>query len=778
MTGSILGNRVIRKEDPKFLTTGGVYVDDMDEPLLEGALHVTYARSVMAHARITAIDTAAAAGAPGVVAVYTAADLGLEPVPAAFNPAAARTLLASDVVRYVGEPLAAIVTERKDQGEDAAELIEVDYEPLEVLLDVEAAAASSTHLYPAAGSNVVFDSTALGMPGLTDESFFEGCDVVVSERLVNQRLAPCPLEVRGSAAAWVDGRLHQWVSTQHAQGARESLAAANGVEGADVRVITPDVGGGFGAKIGTYSEEQLLGRLSKELGRPVSWRETRSESMVALGHGRAQVQHITLGGSRDGQVLAYRLRVFQDCGAVVEIGTVLAAFMTRPMSSGVYAIPKIECHTSSVVTNTTPIVAYRGAGRPEAAAAIERAMDLFAAEIGMDPVDVRRRNLIPKFEEPHTTTIGQTYDVGDYETALDNALGAAGYADLRAEQAARRASGDPKQLGIGVSVYVEITGGAPQLHEDARIVLREDGGAIVYTGTSPHGQGHVTAWSMIASSDTGIPMDQIDVIWGDTDLVSAGGGTMGSRSLQQGGSAVHVTAEALVEAAKQIAAGLLEADVADVVLDIGAGGLPRGRHARRHPDLGRGGGRRRGRGRAQRGGDLHRGERHLPLRLPRRRGRGRHRDGQGASPPPGGLRRRRPCPQPDAPRGPDPRRHRAGRGAGADGGGPLRRGRQPRHLQPGRLRLHLGGRAAQFRGRPHGDADAREPAGRQGHRRVGHHRVHPRRPVGRDRRAPALGRAPRRHAGHPPADLGGHPGRSHERLNHCAAVPPAAPDGA
>jgi len=571
VTGSILGNRVIRKEDPKFLTTGGVYVDDMDEPLLEGALHVTYARSVMAHARITGIDTAAAAGAPGVVAVYTAADLSLEPVPAAFNPAAARTLLASDIARYVGEPLAAIVTERKDQGEDAAELIEVDYEPLEVLLDVEEAAASSTHLYPAAGSNVVFDSTALGMPGMTDETFFEGCEVVVSERLVNQRLAPCPLEVRGSAAAWVDGRLHQWLSTQHAQGAREALAAANGVDGADVRVITPDVGGGFGAKIGTYSEEQLLGRISKELGRPVSWRETRSESMVGLGHGRAQVQHITLGGTRDGQVLAYRLRVFQDCGAVVEIGTVLAAFMTRPMSSGVYAIPKIECHTSSVVTNTTPIVAYRGAGRPEAAAAIERAMDLFAAEIGMDPVDVRRQNLIPKFEEPHTTTIGQTYDVGDYETALDNALAAAGYADLRAEQATRRASSDPKQLGIGVSVYVEITGGAPQLHEDARIELREDGGAVVYTGTSPHGQGHVTAWSMIASSDTGIPMDQIDVIWGDTDLVSAGGGTMGSRSLQQGGSAVHVTAEALVEAARQIAAGLLEADAADVVLDTERG---------------------------------------------------------------------------------------------------------------------------------------------------------------------------------------------------------------
>ena len=360
-----------------------------------------------------------------------------------------------------------------------------------------------------------------------------------------------------------------------------------------MRVITPDVGGGFGAKIGTYSEEQLLGRLSKELGRPVSWRETRSESMVALGHGRAQVQHITLGGSRDGQVLAYRLRVFQDCGAVVEIGTVLAAFMTRPMSSGVYAIPKIECHTSSVVTNTTPIVAYRGAGRPEAAAAIERAMDLFAAEIGMDPVDVRRRNLIPKFDEPHTTTIGQTYDVGDYETALDNALGAAGYADLRAEQAARRASGDPKQLGIGVSVYVEITGGAPQLHEDARIELREDGGAIVYTGTSPHGQGHVTAWSMIASSDTGIPMDQIDVIWGDTDLVSAGGGHDGLAVAPAGrlGRPRHRRgARRGRQAHRRRAAGGRRRRRG---ARHRAGGLPRGRHARRRPDLGRGGGRRR-----------------------------------------------------------------------------------------------------------------------------------------------------------------------------------------
>lgn len=571
MAGSILGNRVLRKEDPKFLTTGGVYVDDMDEPRLAGAAHVTYVRSTIAHGRITSIDTSDARQMPGVIGIFTAADLALEPIPAAFNPVVARTLLASDVVRYVGEPIAAIVTEQANQGEDAAEAVVVDYDPMEPVVDLESALASSTHLYPAAGGNVVFDSSFLGMPAVGGDELFADCEVVVRQRVVNQRVAPCPLEVRGAAAAWEDGRLIQWLSTQHAQGAVEPLRAANGLEAGQVRVITPDVGGGFGAKIGTYPEEILLGRLAKEVGRPVRWRETRSESMVALGHGRAQVQHITIGGSREGKVQAYRLQVIQDSGAFAEMGTILAPFMTRPMSSGVYAIPVIECQTTSVVTNTTPIVAYRGAGRPEATAAIERAMDLFAAEIGKDPVEVRRINLIPKFLEPHTTVIGQTYDVGDYELALDNALAAAGYEALRAEQAERRASGSTKQLGIGVSVYVEITGGVPPMGEAAKIEVTEDGGAVVYTGTSPHGQGHATAWSMIAAEQTGIPMDRIELVWGDTDLVPVGGGTMGSRSLQQGGAAVHEASGLLVDRAKELAARLLEADVADVVLDKDGG---------------------------------------------------------------------------------------------------------------------------------------------------------------------------------------------------------------
>ncbi|MEK7295496.1 MAG: xanthine dehydrogenase family protein molybdopterin-binding subunit, partial [Actinomycetota bacterium] len=571
VVGSILGNRVLRKEDPKFLTTGGVYVDDLhSEPLLANAAHATYVRSSAAHGRITNIDIAEALKVPGVIAIYTAADLDLQPIASPYNPTVKRTILASDKVRYVGEPIAVILTEFANQGEDAVERVIVDYDPLEVLVDVESAMTSSTLIYEECGSNVVFDSTALGMPDNTGEAFFDGCEVVVKGRFVNQRVAPCPLEVRAAAVAWVDGRLYQWLSTQHAQGARKGIKKANDLNDGDVRVITPDVGGGFGAKIGVYPEELLLGRIAKELGRPVRWCETRSESMMALGHGRAQVQYVTIGGTREGKVQAYQMHVIQDSGAWVDDGAILAPFMTRPMSSGVYGIPKIECRTTSIATNTTPTVAYRGAGRPEAAAAIERAMDLYAAEIGKDPTEVRRMNLIAKFDEPHTTAIGQTYDVGDYETALDNVLTAAGYTKLRAEQAVRRTRGDVKQLGIGVSVYVEITGGTTP-GEVAKIEVLPDGRARVYTGTSPHGQGHVTAWSMIAAEETGIDMDNIDVVWGDTDLVPVGGGTMGSRSLQQGGAAVQQAAIELVQQARTHAAHLLEANEADVVFDKATG---------------------------------------------------------------------------------------------------------------------------------------------------------------------------------------------------------------
>jgi carbon-monoxide dehydrogenase large subunit len=562
-----LGNRVLRREDPKFLTTGGVYVDDLKEPALEGALHATYVRAQVAHGTIASIDISDAIGMPGVVAIYTAADLGLEPVPSTFNPAVAKGLLAIDKVRFVGEPVAVVLTEERAQGEDAAEAVIVDIDSLPVVVDMEDALTNTSLLYEAAGSNVVFDSTFVGRPGITGPEYFADCEVVSGpHRILNQRVAPCPLEVRGSAAAWVDGRLIQWLSSQGAQDAKNSIVAANGVDAADVLVITPDVGGGFGAKINCDPEEALLGVLAKKISRPVRWRETRSESMMVLGHGRAQVQYVTIGGTRDGKVTHYQLRVIQDSGYFVEYGTILAPFMTLPMSSAVYDIPNIECQSTSVVTNTALTTAYRGAGRPEATAAAERAMDLFALEIGMDPAELRRKNLIGKFMEPHTTASGQTYDVGDYEGALDKALAAAGYTELRAEQARRRASGDVKQMGIGVSTYVEITGGVGT-GEHARIEVRPDGSAVVYTGTSGHGQGHLTAWSMLAHEQTGIPMDKIDVIWGNTDLVPQGSGTSGSRSLQQGGNAVFLAAGDLVDKARKLAAKLLEADEADVVLD-------------------------------------------------------------------------------------------------------------------------------------------------------------------------------------------------------------------
>jgi carbon-monoxide dehydrogenase large subunit len=559
---SILGNRVVRTEDPKFLTTGGVYLADLADPLLDGAAFVTFVRSTVAHATFT-VNVVDARGGPGVLGVYTAADLDIGPVPPGMAPPTmSRPIFATGTVRFVGEILAAIVTERADQGEDAAELVWAEYEPLEVVVDPEAAAADSTLLFPEHGTNC-----ALEFNFGRDDALFEGCEVVVSEKVVNQRVNACPMEVRGAAAAWGDdGRLHLFMSTQHAHGVRNAVATLHGLTPDQVRVVAPDVGGGFGAKIDAGPEELVVPWLARTLGRPVRWHETRSENMVAMGHGRAQVQLLEIGGSRDGRVEAYRLSVLQDAGGYPAVGAVLP-YLTRMMAAGVYDIARIECNTSSVVTNTTPVVAYRGAGRPEAAAAIERAMDLFAAEIGMDPAEVRHRNLIAPFDEPVTTAIGTTYDCGDYTRALDLALSAAGYVELRAEQARRREAGDVKALGIGVAVYVEVTAGPTAGGEFADVQVHPDGSATILTGASPHGQGHATSFAMIASEQTGIPMERITVVHGDTDVVARGEGTMGSRSLQLGGSAVFKASDEVVDQARSLAAELLEASVDDVVLD-------------------------------------------------------------------------------------------------------------------------------------------------------------------------------------------------------------------
>jgi len=362
-----------------------------------------------------------------------------------------------------------------------------------------------------------------------------------------------------------DGRLEFNSSTQAPHGVRDALATFLGLEPDQVHVVTPDVGGGFGAKAAVYPEDIVVGWCAQKLGRPVRWTETRSESMLGLGHGRAQVQHVRIGGTREGVVQAYRIEVLQDSGAYAGFGTVLP-FMTRVMTSGPYKIPKAECASVSVVTNSTPTTAYRGAGRPEATAAIERIMDVFAREIDMDPAELRRRNLIGKDDFPYTTPTETVYDVGDYHRALDLALEVAGYDELRAEQARRRASGDVRQLGIGLSCYVEITNGLPD-GEFGAVEVRPDGKVIVRTGTSPHGQGHVTAWSMLVAEQLGVAIDDIEVVHGDTDIVPRGAGTMGSRSLQIGGAAVNQAAADVVEKAKDLAADLLEADREDIVLN-------------------------------------------------------------------------------------------------------------------------------------------------------------------------------------------------------------------
>ncbi len=565
---SILGNRVLRKEDPKLLTVGGSYVDDM---ALEGACWVAYVRSPIAHARVEGIDLAIARGAPGVLDVVTASDLELAPLPPEmpmFNAAMVRPLLADGAVRFVGEAVAAVVAETRAEAYDAAELVQVDYEPLPVLVDPEEALSAATLLFPEAGTNVAFEAS-FGR----DESLFDGCEVVVAQRIVNQRLAPCPLEVR-AAAAYVDGdgRLTELVSSQAPFAVRDVLARVLGLEPEEIHVIAPDVGGGFGSKIGSYPEELLVAWMTRRLDRPVRWTESRSESMLNLGHGRAQVQDITIGGSRDGTVSAYRLDIVQDVGAYPLLGAFLP-MLTRMMLTGTYAIEKAECSSRSVVTNTTPVVAYRGAGRPEAAAAIERAMDLFATEVGIDPVEVRRRNLVTGTAPfPYTTPTGTVYDIGDYGSALDKVVEAAGYDRLRDEQASRRLSGNPIQLGLGLSVYVEITNGVPG-SEFSSVAIRPDGTAAVRTGTSPHGQGHATAWSMLVAEVLGISPEEVEFAHSDTDLVARGMGTFASRSLQTGGVAANQAATEVLRMARDLASELMEADPADVVLCDTGGGL-------------------------------------------------------------------------------------------------------------------------------------------------------------------------------------------------------------
>jgi carbon-monoxide dehydrogenase large subunit len=578
---SILGTRVIRTEDPRLLTAGGVYVDDLREPELTGAARATFVRSTVAHALITGIDTSEALAQPGVIAVLTAADMtDMPPPPPAEEPSPdappaegpvplggkwSEPLLAVDRVRFVGEPVALVLTDGTYQGEDAAELVSVDYEQLPAVPSIDAALAGDSLLFPDAGTNVC----TKGGRDISDDSIFAGCEVVVEGDVVNQRVACLPMEGRATAAVFAGGKLTVWASTQNAQLARLIFTAV-GLPPDAIRVVAPDVGGGFGAKIGVDREQIVIAWAAKHTGRPVRWVETRNENLLAMTQGRAQRHHIKIGGDRDGKIKAYRLDVIQDTGAYPRMSGFLP-MLTNLMAPGVYDIPAVQADYQVVVTNTAPIAAYRGAGRPEAAATIERAVDWFAAAAGLDPAEVRKANFIPPDKFPFVTKAGAPYDTGEYEAALTMVLEAAGYDQLRAEQKRRREAGETRQLGLGLASYVEITAADGAAGETAKVEVHDDGTATIYSGSSAHGQGHHTAFAMILQDELGIPMDKIEVIHGDTDLIPEGVGTYASRSLQLGGSAVHKAAIEVKEEAARNAAALFEAAEADVVLDADTG---------------------------------------------------------------------------------------------------------------------------------------------------------------------------------------------------------------
>jgi aerobic carbon-monoxide dehydrogenase large subunit len=552
-----LGGRVKRREDRRLITGAGTFTDDVAP---ERCLHAVFVRSPHAHARIVAVDVSAAKAMPGVVGVFQAADL-------AFESETARPRLCSEEVKFVGDAVVVAVAEARDQAVDAAAAVAIDYEVLPALVDSTAALQPGAILvHPDKGDNLAFDFD------LGEEGALDGADVVVRGRFVNQRLAAVPIEANAVLAeSDGEGGIRMWASTQVPFGVRTQVADALGLAEAKVRVVAGDVGGAFGGKLLPYPEQSVVAMLALKLDRPVRWFEYRTENMVAMTHGRGHVQDVALGASADGKLVGLEADLIGDAGAYAGLAPVLMMY-TALLSTGAYDIPRIRVRARSVFTNTAVMSAYRGAGRPEAIALIERAMDMLAVELRMDPAELRRRNLIHG-AFPYTTTAGSTYDSGDYARALDLALQAAHYDELRREQAARRERGDRLQLGVGLCVYVEMTAVA-QTSELAVARVQTDGSVIVAVGTASSGQGHETAYAQLAAQLLDLPMDAIKVQAADTEVIGGGAGTHGSRSLQLGGSALRSACLVLIDQARAEAARRLESNPDDVVrLDGGRFGV-------------------------------------------------------------------------------------------------------------------------------------------------------------------------------------------------------------
>lgn len=559
-SGSILGNSVLRREDPELLVGAGKYTDDLQ---VTDALHIHFVRSNVAHGNLRSVDTSAALTMPGVVAVYSGTDLGLADFQGfpMLSPLLNRPVFARGKVRFVGDVVAAIVAETKAQAQDAAEQVVVDIELLPVVTDAEAALADGAPiLFDENGSNLAFQ-TALG-----DETALEGAEVVVSGRVVSQRLAGVPMEPNGIVVVpgEPNGGLTCWTSTQAPHAIRSAIAGLLGMAESDVRVVCPMVGGGFGPKAAMYVEFLITAAAAKALNRAVGWTETRSENLLSLVHGRDMVLNCQIGFTKAGKIVGLKADVVSDGGAYPGIGAFLV-IGTQTMAQGTYRVPKLHFQARCAVTNTTTTGAYRGAGRPEATQMLERTMDIAADELGIDPAELRRMNLLQPEDFPMVTQTGAAYDSGNYLRSLDLALEKADYTGLLAQQAKRRAEKSTKMLGIGLSTYVEIT--APfGLHvEYGAVEVEDDGTVVAKAGTSGHGQGHETAFSMLVSDVMGVPMDQVKFVQSDTDLVPRGAGTMGSRSLQTAGSAVYTAAGVVMDKARTLAAHLLEANVDDIV---------------------------------------------------------------------------------------------------------------------------------------------------------------------------------------------------------------------
>ncbi|WP_338182615.1 xanthine dehydrogenase family protein molybdopterin-binding subunit [Candidatus Dormiibacter inghamiae] len=556
-----LGAAIRRREDPELFRGEGRFLADLELPA--GGLFACFVRSPVAHARLKDVDLGNARALAGVVGAFAAKDLGLEPVTMfpGLPEALARPVLAKSVVRFAGEAVAVVVGRSEAAAADGAAAVAVDYEPLSSVVSPEdAAAIGAPLLFPEHGSNLAFQGLIR-----TEEDALAGANAIISARFRNQRLAAVPMEPNGFAAAPL-GRgegLQVWASTQSPFQVRDAIAESLRIPEQSVHCMVPHVGGAFGAKLAVYPEQLVVAALALRLGRPVRWLETRSESFVALNQGRGQIQDVQLGSDRSGKLVGLRVRVIADAGAYPGQGAFLP-YLTGQMLSGVYRIPRIDYQARSYCTNTTPTGAYRGAGRPEATALLERAMDLLAAALGLDPAELRRRNLIPPDAFPYESPTGAIYDSGDYERALGRALQLSRYADLRSEQAARLSAGARKVLGIGISTYVEVTAvGSPT--EYAAIEVEAGGDLAVQVGTTSSGQGHATAYAQILSGLLGVPSERITVTEGDTSLVERGDGTASSRSMQLGASAVFGAGKELLQRARELGAEVLEAAEVDLV---------------------------------------------------------------------------------------------------------------------------------------------------------------------------------------------------------------------